>query len=68
MGNSVFAGAGQARTSLTDNKFAYTKWVTGVGAQTANHGRKDAFLDGYAAIAGDLGAQLAAIVRAPDKS
>lgn len=54
MGNSVFAGAGQARTSLTDNKFAYTKWVTGVGAQTANHGRKDAFLDGYAAIAAFL--------------
>lgn len=54
MGNTVFASAVQARTSLTDNKFTYTQWVKGEGAKTANFAQKDAFLDGYAAIAAFL--------------
>lgn len=54
MGNTVFTTVPQARTSLTDNKFAYTKWVTGQGAQTANHAQKDAYLHGYATIAAFL--------------
>lgn len=54
MASTVFASAVQARTSLTKNKFAYTQWVKGEGAKTATHDRKDAFLDGYAAIAAFL--------------
>lgn len=54
MGNTVFTDAAQARKSLTDNKFAYTKWVKGEGAKTADNPRTDAFLDGYAQIAAFL--------------
>lgn len=54
MGNTVFANMQQARTSLSDNKFAYTKWVSGKGAETASHAQKDDYLNGYATIAAFL--------------
>lgn len=51
MPNTVFTSFDQARKSLTDNRFTFTKWITGVGAKTADFNALDQYLDGYATIA-----------------